>query len=315
MKLSFEHRDRLLLIAALDLLSQQQMDQLSDTQRIQRQRHKLQMERKVPPEDPSSSTVYSLQELTSEQAQSFDSEREQCLQRLLHQLQFKLMRPARDPDPDSWKDLVPGDGVLDKVELHEVVHVMGDVLLGPLRLCDDEDGENWPWVPMEELRLSRSRPRPTRVLMPASENSASRGMQFHNVVPYLYDRVMRAKPPTIILARLRRSTRLAVFMVLVFALKIGGIVTCTAHDILDPANGAANASASVMLIDNSSEDGSNGNPFDLGGSCEHCGCHQTVAIMPVVSVFQSPCATGTADWFETAARHVLLPKELRPPIA
>ncbi|MBL0222400.1 MAG: hypothetical protein IPQ17_06605 [Xanthomonadales bacterium] len=101
MKLSFDHRDRLLLIAALDLLSQQQMDQVSDTQRIQRLRHKLQMERKIPPEDPSSSTVYSLQELTREQARSFDSEREKCLHRLIHKLQFELVQPAWEPDPDN----------------------------------------------------------------------------------------------------------------------------------------------------------------------------------------------------------------------
>ncbi len=144
MKLSFEHRDRLLLIAALDLLSQQQINQPSDTQRIQWLRHKLQMERKVPPDDPSSSSVFLLQELTREQAQSFDNGREQCLQRLLHHLQFELVRPALDPDPDNWKDLIPGDVVLYKGELHEVAHVMGDVLLGSLRQCDDEDGENWP---------------------------------------------------------------------------------------------------------------------------------------------------------------------------
>jgi hypothetical protein len=140
-------------------------------------------------------------------------------------------------------------------------------------------------------------------------------MQFHNIVPHVYDHRMRAMPSIATLARLRRSTRLAVFMVLVFALKLGGIITCIAHDILDPANDANGASASATWFEDAYDEGSSENPFDLGGSCEHCGCHQTVAIMPVVSVFQSPCATGTADWFETAARHVLLPKELRPPIA
>jgi hypothetical protein len=125
---------------------------------------------------------------------------------------------------------------------------------------------------------------------------------------------MRAQASTASLARLHRSTRLSIFLLLVFALKLGAIVTCTAHDILDSAIDANGTSASAAGIGDAPDNGSNENPFDLGGSCEHCGCHQTVAIMPVVCLFPPLRAAGTATRLETAARHVLLPKELRPPI-
>lgn len=139
-------------------------------------------------------------------------------------------------------------------------------------------------------------------------------MQFCNIAQRRYTEKMTSRPSTAILARLRQSARLAVFMVLVFALKIGAVVTCTVHDMLDPANAANGSPANVAWIDDASDGDRSGNPFDLGGSCEHCGCHQSTAILPTVSMFQPPCSTLAAACFGTAARHVLLPKELRPPI-
>ncbi|MGH8049684.1 MAG: hypothetical protein ACREPB_03385 [Arenimonas sp.] len=150
MKISIEHRDRLLLIAALQLLSKQQMDTPSDTPRIKRLIHNLQLEMKVPLPDPSHSMVSELQRLTKEQSQSFDPEREKSLQRMLHRLQYEVELPALDPNPDKRGELMIGDGVLYKGVLHEVVHETWDVLIAPF---DDDGGETWPWpwVPQADL--------------------------------------------------------------------------------------------------------------------------------------------------------------------
>lgn len=154
MKISIEHRDRLLLIAALQLLSRQQMDTPSDTQRIKRLIHNLQIERKVPLPDPAHLWVSELQRLAKEQTQAFDPEREQSLQRILHRLQYEVELPAPDPNPDNWGELMASDVVLYKGVLHEVVHEMWDVLIGPFGLghpLPDDAGETWPWVPQAEL--------------------------------------------------------------------------------------------------------------------------------------------------------------------
>lgn len=166
----------------------------------------------------------------------------------------------------------------------------------------------------ERLELPPFRGRSV-ICLPSGRAETPIPMQFCNTTPRRYAARMISRPSTAILARLRQSTRLAVFMVLVFALKIGAVVTCTVHDMLDPANAANGSPANVAWIDDASDGDRSGNPCDLGGSCEHCGCHQSTAILPAVSMFQPPCSPLAAACFGTAARHVLLPKELRPPIA
>ncbi|MFZ1725023.1 hypothetical protein [Dokdonella sp.] len=125
---------------------------------------------------------------------------------------------------------------------------------------------------------------------------------------------MPAKSSATFLARLRRSSRLAMFMVLVFALKIGVVVTCTAHDILDVSSGAVGSSAALASVDKAPGNDPGGNPFDLDGPCEHCGCHQTIAIMPVVDSPKPPQARVVSAWTVAPTQHIILPKELRPPI-
>lgn len=76
---------------------------------------------------------------------------------------------------------------------------------------------------------------------------------------------MPAKSSATFLARLRRSSRLAMFMVLVFALKIGVVVTCTAHDILDVSSGAVGSSAALASVDKAPGNDPGGNPSILTG--------------------------------------------------
>ena len=139
-------------------------------------------------------------------------------------------------------------------------------------------------------------------------------MKFHNTAGHVYGARMVRAPVTPLLARLRRSRRFIVLMLLVFILRIGADVACTAHEIL---NAPADATAVEMSLDADGLDCGNPqeSPFDVSGSCDHCGCHQVAAILP---------ALLAADRFADVAplaepRGLVLPDlqsmELRPPIA
>ena len=117
-----------------------------------------------------------------------------------------------------------------------------------------------------------------------------------------------------LLARIRRSSRLAIFMIMVFALKIGAVVACTTHDMLDYTGNASSSSTGMSWVDTVSSEDPTGNPFDFEGTCEHCGCHQTIAMVPTVEFLESLREGVAIGWVAIPTRHVLLPKELRPPI-
>ena len=139
-------------------------------------------------------------------------------------------------------------------------------------------------------------------------------MKFHNSAGRVYGaRMIRTVSPPL-LARLRRSPRFIVLMLLVFVLKIGADVACTAHDILDAPASAADTemNADAFGFDRGDPQES---PFDVSGACDHCGCHQAAAILPATIA-----ASGMIDNVLLAQPPILaLPDlqamELRPPIA
>lgn len=73
-------------------------------------------------------------------------------------------------------------------------------------------------------------------------------MKFHNSVDHVYGARMIHPATHPLLARLRRSRRFIVLMLLVFVLRIGADVACTAHDILDATLDSA-AKALFRLVD------------------------------------------------------------------
>lgn len=139
-------------------------------------------------------------------------------------------------------------------------------------------------------------------------------MKFYNAGTLVYGAPMSARRIVPVLAHLRQSSRLVWLMLLAFAMNIGAVVTCTAHDILDATGIAESASATVISVDDASSD-PRGNPFDLSGSCEHCGCHQSFAIVPVTDLASTDQASVHAQWIGTVSPSVLSATELRPPIA
>lgn len=116
-----------------------------------------------------------------------------------------------------------------------------------------------------------------------------------------------------LLARLRRSTRFATWVLLVFVLKIGMASACVKHDLAESGLGDA-IPAHAALVD-SAPAGDDAGSADIIGSCAHCACHHATA-------FPAGVHTVIPAFTERLAAGVLLPPatepvhfELRPPIA
>ena len=114
------------------------------------------------------------------------------------------------------------------------------------------------------------------------------------------------------LARIRASSRLAIFVLLVFALKIGAAAACAKHDLAELGLGSAGSPA-ALVADNSPVDGDSA--LALTGTCTHCACHHAVTLPPEIHA---------ALPMQPAALHPRVPivtptasptSELRPPIA
>lgn len=130
-------------------------------------------------------------------------------------------------------------------------------------------------------------------------------MKFHNVPVDRYGARMSARLFHPMLARLRASTRLAVLVLLVFAMKIGMAAACQANDarlalvgdsaIVDAATDVDVGCCSVL---------------DCGDCCAH-----TSVLAPQSSLLPPLAATAALpqwaiDWVPTA-----YPVAIRPPIA
>lgn len=135
--------------------------------------------------------------------------------------------------------------------------------------------------------------------------------QFHNSAHRVYGARMRYPVALPFLARLRRSPRFVLLMLMVFILRIGADVICAAHDMVEDSAGSPGIELSVATVD---RDHPGENPFDVSGTCNHCGCHQVAAILPPI-----PAPAGIERALPLAERLSLsLPDmqstQLRPPI-
>lgn len=124
---------------------------------------------------------------------------------------------------------------------------------------------------------------------------------------------MSRTPHQHLLARLRGSARLAIFVLLVFALKIGVAAACVKHDFAESGLGGS-AAAEVLQVD-AVPSGDDGTPLDFTGTCTHCACHHAAALLPEfhTALPVGPEALHTRVW--TPPSNAPPRFELRPPIA
>lgn len=119
---------------------------------------------------------------------------------------------------------------------------------------------------------------------------------------------------TSMLARLRASTRLAVLVLLVAALKIGAVAACAQQDYADLRAGNAQGTL-VQALGVGAGDLSEGS-FTLAGMGSHCSCHQASALPTIPVVVLGPIPReSTADYRSGTPPSTYPRLELRPPIA
>ena len=142
-------------------------------------------------------------------------------------------------------------------------------------------------------------------------------MKFHNIQPGVYCARVTSAASRTLLARLRASARLAVLVLLVFALKLGAAAACVKHDFADMGFGTDGSSHAVAMkaspLDGSNDDSTK---LKLGhAACSHCGCHHAAAMVPdtqiVVVLVPQALPMRTSGLPPSASQ----PLELRPPIA
>lgn len=126
-------------------------------------------------------------------------------------------------------------------------------------------------------------------------------------------------PTSPLLARLRRSTRLAAFMALVMVAKLLGGYACLGEQDAGQASDSAapqvawiddGSHASVVAVSNHADPQSAHNT----GSCCHCSCHQVTTLPSSVAVVQALLRRPPLPATAAVAVPSRLERELRPPI-
>lgn len=116
-----------------------------------------------------------------------------------------------------------------------------------------------------------------------------------------------------ILSRLRLSSRLAVFVLALFVLKIGAAAACTGHDFADLGLGASGEHAAQM----ESPKGKGSHPASTGahtGNCSHASSHQVVDLASPPVAFVAVEHSGVAIESASPAPSRVASSPLRPPI-
>jgi hypothetical protein len=120
-----------------------------------------------------------------------------------------------------------------------------------------------------------------------------------------------ARPSLLRLDRLRRSTRLAAFALLVFVLRVGIVAACAPSDLVEAFELSANPAATHAQLHDA---GAAEDPTEFSGHCLHCSCHHAVTL-PAAPTTPPPVAlTAYAD--RPLQAQVSAPPDLslRPPI-
>ncbi len=113
------------------------------------------------------------------------------------------------------------------------------------------------------------------------------------------------------LGRLRASTRLAVLVLLGFALNFTSAFACATHDYADI--GLGGDPAAIAHADDGAGDGV-APPFENAGACSHCGVHHAAAIPVDARVVSVPNEGGIATRRVALRLDPEPGEDLRPPI-
>ena len=139
-------------------------------------------------------------------------------------------------------------------------------------------------------------------------------MKFQNASAAVYGARMIPAVPRPLLARLRSSARLAVLMLLVFALKIGTVAACAQHDLADMGLGTGGDHALVVSDTDGSGDSSQTFSNHVG-ACSHCSTHQAADVTPTSTTFVVIARRGLEVTSSGLPPSASVSLELRPPIA
>lgn len=141
-------------------------------------------------------------------------------------------------------------------------------------------------------------------------------MKFHNAPASVYGARMIPAVPRTLLARLRSSARLAVFVLLVFTLKIGAVAACAKHDFADMGMGSGSSQGTEKTDSVRASADVDPTQAQLGhaGACNHCGCHHAAVVVPVAYISLAISANGLTVRPEGLSPSASPPLELRPPI-
>lgn len=130
---------------------------------------------------------------------------------------------------------------------------------------------------------------------------------------------MSAPTTSPLLARLRRSTRLAAFMAFVMVAKLMGGYVCLGEQ--DVGQASDSAARQVAWIDDgphasavAASDHADPQSAHNAGSCCHCSCHQVTTLPAGVALVQAQLRRSPLPATVAVAVPSRLERELRPPI-
>lgn len=125
---------------------------------------------------------------------------------------------------------------------------------------------------------------------------------------------LRTRPA--MLARLRASARLAMLVLLVFAMKIGAAAACAKHDFADMGLGAGGQQHELVMQASGTDLDGDQTQLTLGHAamCGHCGCQHASAVPSAGFQCSASIALEAFDYRIDAAPSASPRLELRPPI-
>ena len=133
---------------------------------------------------------------------------------------------------------------------------------------------------------------------------------------------MFRQPSPSLFDRIRSSTRLMLWVLVMFVAKVGLVAACSAHDAEKSVGGDRAVSISSSLFDSAqvatadppTEDPQSPQAFQHG-TCADCSCHHAAALLPAIATFEMVALSDRAAG-ELAGVHSTAPqRELRPPIS
>lgn len=105
-------------------------------------------------------------------------------------------------------------------------------------------------------------------------------MKFHNTGSALYAGSMHVATTPTLLARLRRSARLAMLVLVLMVLKIGAASACVSHDFAELGFGTGSSHEVVAKAAPSAADDVSLGTAAHAATCQHCSCHHAAAVLP-----------------------------------